>query len=73
MDETIYTIPEVAQYLKISKTKLYDWVQQGKIPHVKIGRNLRIRESDLKRFIEANTITVKTPDGYTGRFHLLGD
>ena len=27
-------------------------VQTGEIPHLKIGRNVRIRENDLKRWIE---------------------
>ena len=45
--ETIYTIPEVADYLKMSKSKVYDLVKQEKIPFIKIGRNVRIRESDL--------------------------
>jgi excisionase family DNA binding protein len=56
MTENIYTIPEVAEYLKISKSKVYALVQQGKIPHVRIGRNVRIRETDLKRWIEKNAV-----------------
>jgi excisionase family DNA binding protein len=50
--EEIYTIPEVARYLKLSKSKVYYLVQIGEIPHLKIGRNVRIRENDLKRWID---------------------
>lgn len=50
--ENIYTIPEVARYLKLSKSKVYYMVQNGEIPHLKIGRNVRIREDDLKKWIE---------------------
>ena len=50
--DKIYTVPEVAEYLKMSKSKVYYLVQQKKIPHVKIGRNVRIRESDLTVWIE---------------------
>ena len=50
--EEIYTIPEVARYLKLSKSKVYYMVQNGEIPHLKIGRNVRIRENDLKIWIE---------------------
>jgi len=50
--EEIFTIPEVARYLKLSKSKVYYLVQNGEIPHLKIGRNVRIRENDLKRWIE---------------------
>ena len=52
--ETIYTVPEVAEYLKISKSKLYRLVQTGRLPHIKIGRNVRILESDLREWMEDN-------------------
>jgi excisionase family DNA binding protein len=51
MDE-ILTIPEVARYLKISKAKIYYLVQRREIPHFKIGRNVRVRESDLMKWLE---------------------
>jgi putative molybdopterin biosynthesis protein len=53
--ETIYTIPEVAEYLKMSKSKVYDLVKKGRIPFIKIGRNVRIRQSDLMRWLEEQT------------------
>ena len=52
MDQ-FFTIPEVARLLKISKSKIYDLVQRGKIPHIRIGRNVRITESALKQWLEA--------------------
>lgn len=53
--ETIYTIPEIADYLKMSKSKVYDLVKRGKITFIKIGRNVRIRESDLDEWLEEQT------------------
>ena len=50
--DRILTVPEVAEYLKMSKSKLYLLIQQKKIPHIRIGRNVRIRESDLQEWIE---------------------
>lgn len=50
--ETIYTVPEVAKYLKICKSKMYLLVRRGEIPYIKIGKNVRIRESDLIEWIE---------------------
>ena len=50
--EEIMTIPEVARYLKLSKSKVYYLVQIGEIPHLKLGRNVRIRDVDLKKWIE---------------------
>jgi excisionase family DNA binding protein len=50
--EQITTISEVARYLKISKSKVYYLVQHKKITHVKIGRNVRIKESDLAKWLD---------------------
>ena len=51
MDE-ILTIPQVAKMLKMSKAKVYMLINQKKIPHVKIGRNVRILEPELIKWIE---------------------
>ena len=59
--EKIYTVPQVAEYLQISRSKMYDWVRRGKIPHILIGRNKRIKESDLQAWIEDNTINYERP------------
>lgn len=53
------TIPEVADYLKVSSTKLYAMVQRDEIPHIRLGRNVRIRQSDLHRWMESQTRAVK--------------
>lgn len=50
--EAIMTIPEVARYLKISKSKIYYLVARREIPHIKIGKNVRIKESDLSKWLE---------------------
>lgn len=55
MTETIYTIPEVAKYLKLSRSKVYALVQRGEIPHVRIGRNVRIQEQALQTWLAKNS------------------
>jgi excisionase family DNA binding protein len=51
-EDPILTIPEVARYLKVSKSKIYDLVSKQEIPHLRIGRNVRIREKDLQMWME---------------------
>ncbi len=51
--ETIYTVPEVAKLLKLSRSKVYLLVTQKKIPYIRIGRNVRIRQSDLETWLNA--------------------
>ena len=52
--DKIYTVPQVAKYSQISRNKMHDWVMRGKIPHIRIERNVGLRESDLQAWIEAN-------------------
>jgi len=58
--DKVFTIPEVAAYLKISKSKIYYLVSQKQIPHLKLGRNVRIRESDLQKWLELQTEKMPT-------------
>lgn len=59
--DKIYTVPEVAQYLRMSKAKIYALVQRGEIPSIKLGRNVRIRESDLLAWIESQVKKSELP------------
>ena len=52
--DRIMTIPEVAQYLKISKSKIYYLIAKRKIPHLRLDRNVRIFESDLLKWLNKN-------------------
>ena len=51
-EDRIFTVPEVSAYLKISKSKIYYLVSKQEIPHLKIGRNVRIRQKDLQVWME---------------------
>jgi excisionase family DNA binding protein len=58
--DKVFTIPEVAAYLKISRSKIYYLVSQKQIPHLKVGRNVRIRESDLQKWLDLQTEKMST-------------
>jgi len=47
MFDEVLTFEEVRKYLKFSEAKLYQLVQQGKIPASKIGRNWRFKRSRI--------------------------
>lgn len=48
----LLNIPDVAKRLTISARTLYQWHWLGKnFPFVKVGRALRVDESDLDQFI----------------------
>ena len=47
-----------AEYLGISSGTLANWQSTGfrRVPHVKIGKRVRYRISDLAKFIEQNVV-----------------
>lgn len=48
----VFTIGELAKYLKISKSTLYKLVREGKIPSQKVGRHWRFRKAAIDRWLE---------------------
>lgn len=59
MDEKrLLTVDEASHYLGLTKTTLYTWTCQKKIPHVKIGRALRFDKVELDSWIESKKISV---------------
>ena len=49
--DSLCTIREACDILKISNTKIYTLINEGVISVVKIGKSSRIRRSDLDRII----------------------
>lgn len=57
----LLTVTEVAKLIKMSKSSVYKHVEQNKLPHVKIGVNLRFLESQIKNHILNNIVSSITP------------
>ena len=45
-------VPEVAEVLRIARSRAYELVQTGEIPSVKIGRSVRVSRKELDRWLE---------------------
>lgn len=45
-------VPEVAEELRIARSRAYELVATGKIPSVRIGRSVRINRRELERWLE---------------------
>jgi excisionase family DNA binding protein len=49
---TWLTVPEVAQELRIPRTRCYELIQRGELPAVRIGeRSIRVNRAELERFL----------------------
>jgi excisionase family DNA binding protein len=45
-------VPEVAEVLRIARSRAYELVADGEIPAVKIGRSVRVSRKELDRWLE---------------------
>ncbi|AJC69274.1 DNA-binding protein [Trueperella pyogenes TP8] len=46
-------VPQVADYLRVSKTSVYKLIERQKIPAIRIGRLLRVRKDELDEMLHA--------------------
>lgn len=50
-DEKLYTPEEIANILKLSKYTIYEMVKRGELPAYRIGRSIRISDSQIQSFM----------------------
>ncbi|MGH2497126.1 MAG: helix-turn-helix domain-containing protein [Ktedonobacteraceae bacterium] len=56
MQESMYTVKEVADKLKVSERQVRKWVETGELARFRIGlRGYRIPESSLNEFVRRRT------------------
>ncbi len=58
------TVADIARILKLNQQTVRNWIDQGKLPAIHIGRRVRIRRSDFDRLLEQS---------YTGAAPREGD
>lgn len=51
-EDALWTVAEVAEYLKLRPSTIYAWVQQHRLPGIKIGRSWRFQKSVIVAWIE---------------------
>ena len=52
MPDEFLTVAEVAETLKLNQQTVRNWVAQGSLPAVRLGRRVRIKRSDSDRLVE---------------------
>lgn len=51
-EESFLTVAEVAEMLKLNQQTVRNWIDQGSLPALRVGRRVRIKRSDFERIIE---------------------
>ena len=50
-EETFLTVAEVAEMLKLNQQTVRNWIDQGSLPALRVGRRVRIKRSDFERVL----------------------
>lgn len=53
--DSLLNIQQVADYLQLNHSTVYQWAQQGRLPAIKLGGRWRFRQADLDAWIETQT------------------
>jgi excisionase family DNA binding protein len=53
--EPFLTVAEVAELLKLNQQTVRNWIDQGSLPALRVGRRVRIRRADLDRLLESGS------------------
>ncbi len=56
MSVTLLTAAEVAEHLRVSTMTIYRLIRRGELPAVRVGRNYRVRQSDLEAYLADQTV-----------------
>jgi excisionase family DNA binding protein len=59
VEETYFTVEEVAQRLKVSNMTVYRWIKAGSLGAYKLGGEFRITERDINEFLEVRRFRAK--------------
>lgn len=55
--EKYYTCEKVAERYGVKVNTVWDWIRLRKLAAIRVGKNYRIKESDLLEFEESNKTT----------------
>ena len=61
-NDSFLTVAEVAELLKLNQQTVRNWIDQGSLPAVRVGRRVRIRRTDLEQVLaEGETARASEP------------
>lgn len=55
-DDVLLTVAEVAQHMRVSNMTVYRLIKSGQLAAIRVGKNYRIRESDVDRYLSERTV-----------------
>ncbi|PKM97435.1 MAG: transcriptional regulator [Elusimicrobia bacterium HGW-Elusimicrobia-1] len=59
MEKRLLTIDELTEYIAVPRGTIYNWVNQRKLPYVKIGRRVKFDKQDIDKIIDKRKILLR--------------
>lgn len=57
-EKPLYSIPEVAEHLNVSRSKVYELLKSGRLRSVHIDRTRLVRHADLEAYVASLTTAI---------------
>lgn len=61
--DTFLTVAEVATRVRVNEQTVRNWIARGALPHVRVGRRVRIRQADFDRLVGLATPDTREANG----------
>lgn len=52
----LLTVAEVADTMRVSRMTVYRLIRRNELQAIRVGRNYRVRESDLRRYFDSSVL-----------------
>jgi len=63
MAEKIMTVEEVAEYLRVRPSSVYEWAKTGKMPAAKVGRLWRFHREEIDAWVRNGGLQAPQDEG----------
>jgi excisionase family DNA binding protein len=57
--DRLLTVGEVAATMRVSNMTVYRLIKAGQLPAIRVGKNYRIRESDVNKYLSDRSVRVE--------------
>jgi excisionase family DNA binding protein len=57
--DRLLTVAEVAATMRVSNMTVYRLIKNGDVPALRVGKNYRIRESDVDAYLSQRSVQVE--------------
>jgi excisionase family DNA binding protein len=54
--DRLCTVSELAELLGLTRGTIYEWVETRRIPHLRLGRSIRFRPSDVAAILAEGVV-----------------